>query len=59
MIGLVGEGDFVSSKSVGSTAVLNGSADVCTQADRQMTQSKNKIRDDLRILSNLPVILQY
>jgi hypothetical protein len=39
--------------------VLNGSADVCSQADRQMTQSKNKIRDDLRIWFSLLVIQQY
>ena len=59
MIGLVGIWVFVCLKGVGSAAVLNGSADVCSQADRQMTQSKNKIRDDLRIWSSLPVIQQY
>jgi hypothetical protein len=58
MMGLVGIGVFVSSIGVGSAVVLNGSADVCPQADRQMTKSKNKIWDDFRIWSSLPVIQQ-
>jgi hypothetical protein len=56
MTGLVGIGVFVSSKVMGSTAVLIGSPEVSLQADRGMTKSKNKIRDDFRIWSSLPVI---